>query len=81
MHQRLGPDLRQLSPGLYMWASAPGPGLPSLLTQHECRHLVDAVDWWPPPPAFFFFLVFLGLHVWHKEVPRLRVKTELQLPA
>ena len=30
---------------------------------------------------FFFFLVFLGLHLWHIEVPRLRVKSELQLPA
>ena len=30
---------------------------------------------------FFFFFVFLGLHLWHMEVPRLGVKTELQLPA
>ena len=32
---------------------------------------------------FFFFLlsfVFLGLHLWHMEVPRLRVKSELLLP-
>ena len=28
-----------------------------------------------------FFLVFLGLHPWHIEVTRLRVKLELQLPA
>ena len=26
---------------------------------------------------FFFFLVFLGLHPWHIEVPRLGVKSEL----
>ena len=26
-------------------------------------------------------LIFLGLHPWHMEVPRLRVKSELQLPA
>ena len=28
---------------------------------------------------FFFFLLFLGPHLWHMEVPRLRVKSELQL--
>ena len=26
---------------------------------------------------FFFFFVFLGLHSWHMEVPRLRVQLEL----
>ena len=30
---------------------------------------------------FFFFFVFLGLHPWHMEVPRLGVKLELQLQA
>ena len=30
---------------------------------------------------FFFFLVFLGLHPWPMEAPRLGVKLELQLPA
>ena len=30
---------------------------------------------------FFFFLVFLGLHPWHIEVPRLWVKLELKPPA
>ena len=29
----------------------------------------------------FFSLSFLGLHLWHMEVPRLGVKLELQLPA
>ena len=29
---------------------------------------------------FFFFFFFLGLHLRHKEVPRLGVKSELQLP-
>ena len=32
-------------------------------------------------PLFFFFLIFLWLHFQHVEVPRLRVKSELQLPA
>ena len=31
--------------------------------------------------SFFFFFSFLGLHLQHKEVPRLGVKLELQLPA
>jgi len=30
---------------------------------------------------FFFFLVFLGPHLWHMEVPRLGVESELQLLA
>ena len=29
----------------------------------------------------FFVFVFLRLHPWHMEVPRLGVKSELQLPA
>ena len=29
---------------------------------------------------FFFFFLFLGPHVWHIEVPRLGVKSGLQLP-
>ena len=29
----------------------------------------------------FFFLVFLGSHMWHMEVPRVGVQSELQLPA
>ena len=29
----------------------------------------------------FFFFCFLGPRLWHVEVPRLRVKLELQLPA
>ena len=28
-----------------------------------------------------FFICFLGLHLWHMEVPRLGVESELQLPA
>ena len=30
---------------------------------------------------FFFFFCFLGLYPWHMEVPRLGVKSELQLQA
>ena len=30
---------------------------------------------------FFFFFCFLGPHLWHVEVPRLGVESELQLPA
>ena len=32
-------------------------------------------------PRKLLLLVFLGLHLWHMEVPRLGVKSELQLPA
>ena len=31
--------------------------------------------------VFLNFFVFLGLHLWHMEVPRLGVEWELQLPA
>ena len=31
--------------------------------------------------SIFSFFVFLGLHPWHMEVPRLGVEMELQLPA
>ena len=30
---------------------------------------------------FFFFFDFLGPYLWHMEVPRLGVKSDLQLPA
>ena len=30
---------------------------------------------------FCLFFVFLGLHLWHMEVPRLGAESELQLPA
>ena len=38
-------------------------------------------------PASFIYLIlyvfvfFLGMRLWHMEVPRLRVESELQLPA
>ena len=31
--------------------------------------------------ADFFFFFFLGPHLWHVEVPRLGVESELHLPA
>ena len=31
--------------------------------------------------CLFFFFVFLGLHLWHMDIPTLGVKSELQLPA
>ena len=30
---------------------------------------------------YFFIFCFLGFHVWHMKVPKLRVESELQLPA
>ena len=41
---------------------------------------VDALLFFPPPP-FFGLFVSLGLHPRHMEVLRLRVQSELQLPA
>ena len=35
----------------------------------------------PSPIYLFTYLVFLGLHLWLIDVPRLGVKSELQLPA
>ena len=35
----------------------------------------------PLPRELFIYIFFLGLHQWHMEVPRLRVESELQLPA
>ena len=37
--------------------------------------------WYVWIPFFFFFLIFLGPHLWHMEVPRLAVESELQLLA
>ena len=34
-----------------------------------------------PPFLFCFVFCFLGLHLWHMEVPRLGVQSELPLPA
>ena len=31
--------------------------------------------------SFFPLLFFLGLYLWHMEIPRLGVESELQLPA
>ena len=35
----------------------------------------------PSVCSYFFFFCSLGLHLWHMEVPRLVVQSELQLPA
>ena len=32
---------------------------------------------WIPKINFLFFFLFLGLHLWHMEVPKLGVKLEL----
>ena len=34
-----------------------------------------------PNSKIFFFFFFLGPHLWHMEVPRLGLESELQLPA
>ena len=48
--------------------------------QQGAFQLVSLLGPFPPSlhPSCFFFL---WLHLWHMEVPRLGVKSELQLPA
>ena len=38
-------------------------------------------DWIEYFFILFIYFVFLGPHSWHMEIPRLGVKSELQLPA
>ena len=50
--------------------------------KEQCCHGCGGFD--PRPGNFFFlfsFFVFLGLHLWNMEVPRVGVESELQLPA
>ena len=53
------------------------PAFQETHSQQQVRSLGDYV------PFFFFFCFFCfsGLHSWHMEVPRLGVKSELQLLA
>ena len=47
-----------------------------------CATTVTMLD--PKPhfiPFFFFFSLFLWPHLWHMEIPRLGMGSELQLPA
>ena len=51
-------------------------------SRHNSTVLPAALSLVPLPSLLlFFFFVFTGLHPWHMEVPRLGVKSELQLPA
>ena len=43
--------------------------------------LLSCSSWKEHVILFFFFFCFLGSHLWHMEVPRLRVQLELQLLA
>ena len=51
----------------------------SLALEALYRHLALAVFLFQSYHVFFSFF-FLGLHLWHMEVPRLGVKLDLQLP-
>ena len=44
------------------------------------NHGKNDKDAGPPDLSTFFFFSFLGLDLWHMEVPRLGVESELQLP-
>ena len=43
------------------------------------KYIYSVVNQWICKYSFFFF--FLGLYLWHMEVPRLGVQLKLQLPA
>ena len=49
-----------------------------MATPRECLFAMMGVSCFP---FFGGGGVFLGLHLWHMEVPRLGVQLELQLPA
>ena len=57
----------------------PGPP-PRILNQQLCGWAWEAVLLFFLF-LFFFVFVFLGPHLWHMEVPRLGVASELQPPA
>ena len=45
---------------------------------HEIKKYFEIIK---PLFFFFFFFCFLGSHLWHMEVSRLGVESELQFPA
>ena len=54
------------------------PGLQVLISKHiETRRVTEGPVSLTCSFFFFFFLVFLGLLLWHIEVPRLGVQSEL----
>ena len=66
---------------------AQGVGSPERLTEHSSRHAfyhgsseakTDCFKWGFLSMSFVFF-IFSGPHLWHMEVPRLGVESELQL--
>ena len=81
---RLGVELE-----LYPLAYSTATGMPDLglvcSLHHSSPHcwilnlLREARD--RPAFSWIFVFVFLGPHLWHMEVPRLGVKSELELPA
>ena len=58
---------------------------PVCLTPHLCYFqlfmMIPKDSWRSSLPPTPFLKIFLGLHPWHMDVPRLGVETELQLPA
>ena len=63
------------------------PTCHSVVSLHHClcpKELTFTAPMWLTQnrnQSFSFLSVFSGLHLWHMEVPRLRVKSELQLLA
>ena len=84
-------------PGLsYTWGPCfrknnPTGSSPVTYSEHNHSRIVLSLQWfkgnqmactWIWAPSFLFSIFcFLEPHVWHMEVPRLGVKSELQLPS
>ena len=62
-----------------LWEGGVGQGLRWQEMTNDLQSQLTASD--DPPTLFFFFFGLLGLHLQHMEVPRLGVKSVLQLPA
>ena len=68
---------------LESWRNVPNRGK-VLIIEESCYRARGQEKTWgkPGPGAYFFFLFsFLGPHLWHMEIRRLGIESELQLLA
>ena len=45
--------------------------IPTLHREAQCHYIRQAIEYCPDYIKVFFFFVFLGLNLWHMEVPTL----------
>ena len=83
--QRLPFALYPDAPALYIFLHSLSPSLATGLHMHIFPELSggkgETSCFFTHKYFYLFIYSFLGLHLWHMEVPRLRVPSELQLPA